>query len=129
MNKVITIVSQAFYGNRVGTEVARENIDRFVLGYVDSSIEVTEKIDRTIINVPNTNNLVIVYNKYKEEETLEKKEKAFAEDGYEMKPLVTIPENDIELYSRCIVCRVNEDGELESLHEDDYNKFMKYLAE
>ena len=38
-------------------------------------------------------------------------------------------ESDIEIYSRCIVCRVNESGELESLREGDYEKFVKYLAE
>ena len=99
------------------------------MGYVDSSIKVTEKIDRTIINIPNTDNLVIVYNKYNEEEALKRKEEAFAEDGYETKPLVTIPENNIKLYSRCIVCRMNENRELESLQNGDYEKFVKYLAE
>lgn len=30
-NEHISIISQAFYGNRTGTEIRRENIDRFIL--------------------------------------------------------------------------------------------------
>lgn len=124
---LIKIVSQAFYGNKMGTEIEVEELDRFVLGHLDD-FETNEEIDRTIINVPNTNNLVIVYNKYQEEERLQRKEKLLKEDGYELKPLATIPELDLKLYSRCIVCRMNEQGEFESLQKEDYDKFMKYLA-
>lgn len=124
---LIKIVSQAFYGNKMGTEIEVEELDHFVLGHLDD-FETNEEIDRTIINVPNTNNLVIVYNKYQEEERLQRKEKLLKEDGYELKPLATIPELDLKLYSRCIVCRMNEQGEFESLQKEDYDKFMKYLA-
>lgn len=125
----IGIVSQAFYGNRVGTEVKKENIDSFILGYQSNDIPVTEPIDRTIINVPNTDNVVIVYNKHEEENELKRKEKLLKNENHIMKPLAVIPEENIEIYSRCIVCRINENGELESLREGDYEKFVKYLAE
>lgn len=126
---LIKVVAQGFYGNRTGTEINREEIDRFVLGYLDDSITITEKIDRTIVNVPNTDNIVIVYNKYEEEYELARKEKLLNEENYELKPNVIIPENNFEIYSRCIVCKVNEDGEFESLKNGDYEKFVKYLAE
>ena len=116
---LINIVAQAFYGNRTATEINRNEIDRFILGYLDNSIEITSQVDRTIIHVPNTDNIVIVYNKYKENKAKSRN----------MKPLVTIPEINIEIYSRCIVCKMNEDGEFESLYNDDCDKFMKYLAE
>jgi hypothetical protein len=116
-NNSIYIVAQAFYGNRTATEINSENIDRFILGYLDSSIKITEKIDRTIVRVPNTENIVIVYNKYEEEK------------HSNMNPLAIIPENNINIYSRCIVCRMNDNGEFESLESEDYDKFMKYLAE
>lgn len=120
-NNIISIVSQAFYGNKVGTSVRKENIDRFVLGYVSDTIPtMEEKIDRTIINVPNTDNIVIVYNKYREEE-----DRAYEDK----KPTAIIEELGITLYSRCIVCRMNEDGELASLEDGDYEKFEKYLME
>ena len=127
-NKKINIVAQAFYGNRVGTEINKENVDRFILGCLDDSIEVTEKINRTIVKIPNTDN-VIVYNKYQEEEELNRKEKLLKDKNYILKPLVVIPEENIELYSRCIVGRINADGELESLKSGDYEKIVKYLAE
>lgn len=127
-NNVINVVAQAFYGNRVGTEVNKNDIDRFILGYLDDAV-VAEQIDRTIINVPNTDNIVIVYNKHFEEEERNRKKKLLKEENYTLKPLVVITEQNIELYSRCIVCRISEDGELESLQDGDYEKFVGYLAE
>ena len=119
-NNLVRIVSQAFYGNRTETEIERENIDRFVLGYLDNDIPIINEIDRTIVRVPNTDNIVIVYNKHKEAEARRNEHK---------NPLAVIAERDIEIYSRCIVCRVNENGELESLQDGDYEKFVEYLAE
>ena len=122
MNKhLIKIMAQAFYGNRTATEIERGEIDRFVLGYLDKNIFIDDaEIDRTIIKVPNTDNIVIVYNKYEEEEA--RKNKMF-------KPLIVIPEDNIEIYSRCIVCRVDENGEFEDLQKEDFEKFIEFLAE
>lgn len=129
MNNTIKVIAQAFYGNRTETDIKKENLDMFILGYVDNSISTDEKIDRTIINVPNTDNIVIVYNKYQEEKELNRKNKLLEKNNYELKPLVIIPENNTKLYSRSIVCRMNKNGELESLQNGDNNKFIKYLAE
>ena len=118
-NNLINIMAQGFYGNRTATKIDKDDVDRFVLGYLDKSLEVRSKIDRTIIHVPNTDNIVIVYNKYQEEETR----------LYNNKPYVVIPENNIKIYSRCIVCKMNNEGELESLQNEDCDKFIKYLAE
>lgn len=128
MNK-INIVAQAFYGNRVGTEVSREDVDRLILGYTDNSIDVTEKVNRTIVSIPNEDNLVIVYNKYQEEGELKRKEELLKDKDYVLKPLAVIKEKNIEIYSRCIVCRINAEGELESLQSGDYEKVVNYLAE
>lgn len=128
-NNLISIIAQAFYGNRTKTEIKKENIDRFILGILDNSIPIMKSVDRTIIQIPNLDNIVIVYNKHQEVEKLNDKEDYFKEDGYELKPLAFIPEKNFEIYSRCIVCRINDDGELESLKENDYEKFVKYLAE
>ena len=122
MNKhLIRIMAQAFYGNRTATEIERGEIDRFVLGYLDKNIFVDDaRIDRTIIKVPNTDNIVIVYNKYEEEEARENKM---------LKPLIVIPEDNIEIYSRCVICRVDENGEFEDLRKEDFEKFIEFLAE
>lgn len=126
---LLTIVSQAFYGNRTGTEIYEEDIDRFILGYQSNDLPVTEQINRTIIHVPNADNIVIIYNKYEEKEKRELKEELFKNKGHILEPLAIIPEKNIKLYSRCIVCRMDENGAFESLHEEDYEKFMKYLKE
>ena len=128
-NNMIRIMAQGFYGNRTLTDVHKDNVDRFILGYLEDSLAVTEEIDRTIVNVPNTDNVVIVYNKYEEENELNRKEELLRDKNYDLKPLVVIPEENIVLYSRCIVCRMNEHGELESLQVSDLEKFVEYLAE
>ena len=124
----IFVIAQGFYGNRTGTDVRREKIDRFILGYIDDSIDFGDPIDRSIIRIPNTDNLVLIYNKFSEEKRLLEKEKLLAKENYHLKPLAVIPELDIELYSRCIVCRMNEDGEFDSLQDEDCEKFMQYLS-
>lgn len=127
-NELICIISQAFYGNRTGTEIRRENIDRFILGYQTDDVDVTEAIDRTVIHLPGSDNLVLVYNKYQEAERLKVKERALREDNYVIKPLAAIPELNLGIYSRCIVCRMNADGVFESLAEGDFEIWDRYLA-
>lgn len=126
--KELLIVAQGFYGNRTATEINYEDIDKFILGHIDGEIGATEQVDRTIVNIPNTDNLVIVYNKYQENNELRRKEELFSKEGYEFKPLVVIPEIDLKLYSRCIVCRINN-GDLEGLQNGDFDKFINYLSE
>lgn len=118
--KALRIMAQTFYGNRTETDIDVKNLDRFILGYIDSNIDVTEKIDRTIIKIPNSD-IVIIYNKYQEEKQLGKE--------YENKPLVVIPEMNLKIYSRCVVCRMNENEELKDFETEDYEVIKKYLAE
>lgn len=127
-NERICIIAQAFYGNRTGAEIRRENIDRFILGYQSDDLVVTEPIDRTIIRLPGSDKLVLIYNKYQEEERLKVKERALREDNYVIKPLAAIPELNLEIYSRCIVCRMNADGVFGSLAEGDFEIWDRYLA-
>ena len=127
-NELIYIISQAFYGNRTGAEIRRENIDRFILGYQTDDFDMTEAINRTVIHLPGSDNLVLVYNKYQEEDRLKVKERALREDNYVIKPLAAIPELNLEIYSRCIVCRMNADGVFGSLAEGDFEIWDRYLA-
>lgn len=125
---LLTIVTQAFYGNRVSTRIERSRLDAFILGHLDGDIFEDEKTDKEVIKVPNTDHLVIVYNKQREEQDLIKKDYLLENENYELKPLAIIPEMNLKIYSRCIVCRINENGEFESLQNEDYEKFMNYLA-
>ena len=130
-NRSIDIIAQAFYGNRTHTTIRLENVDMFIWGVLDSKFEdslpKTYKEGRTVVNVPDTDNIVIVYNKDQEKQDREDV-KRYEKEGYVGKPLAVIPEIGVTIYSRCFVCRMNEAGELESLLSEDYPKFMKYLA-
>ncbi len=134
-NNTIIIMAQAFYGNRTVTEITPESFDAFMLGHLDMELSelmrTKEKIDRTIIPVPGTENVVFVYNKYQEEKYLEYLQdfvQNIHKDHNRFNPTVVIPERGIVLYSRCIACRINEAGELTSLERDDCPAVVKYLT-
>ena len=120
-NETLTIMAQAFYGNRTITTIRTDKIDSFILGYIDSSLmDGRDAIDRTIVKVPNTENLVIIYNKYEEDKC--------KEDEDVTKPTVIIPEKDLTLYSRCIACRLNDDDSFTDIEEEDINIINKYFV-
>ena len=134
-NDQITILIQQFYGNRTVTFINPDEFDAIMLGCLDKKWfeerHDREKIDRTIIRVPDTENVVLVYNKYQEEERL-KKLQHYIQEVYKHRdrfnPSAVIPEMGIVLYSRCIACRINEDGALISLEKEDYPKVVQYLT-
>lgn len=105
---------QGFYGNRTLVDIGEEDIN--------TTLDCIGDADRVIVDIPNTENLVLIYSKSREEESKKEKEK------YNLKPLAFITENDIEIYSRCIVCRQNDDGHFVSFEEEDFDKVTMYLA-
>jgi len=130
------VLVQGFYGNQTGLEVTEETFDALMLGHVGSvAIDPDrDKVDRSIIRVPNTDNLVIVYNKYMEEGRLNQVKK-FIKTLHDrtvfrrFNPTVVIPELGVVLYGRCFVCRMNEDGTLAGFNfDEDYDKVQDYLA-
>ena len=134
-NDQIAILIQHFYGNRTVTFINPDEFDAIMLGCLDKKWfeerHDREKIDRTIIRVPDTDNVVLVYNKYQEEERLKELQHFIQEvykNRYRFNPSAVIPEMGIVLYSRCIACRINEDGALISLEEEDCPKVVKYLT-
>jgi len=122
----ISVIAQAFYGNRTRTSVCLENIDDLILGFMDEMLKIDEKIDRTVMPLPGTN-CVLIYNKFQEEKMLQYKDEAFEKDGYILKSVAYIPEQGIELYSRCIVCGLTDDGALTDVPFDEH-KIFDYLA-
>ena len=121
--KWLFILAQAFYGNRTVTKITEDRIDSFILGYVSAeAIEremKPEDIDRTIVRIPGTENLVLIYNRYRDEKCKKR--------GIRM--TARIPEINLVLNSRCIVLRMNDDGSFASIEDEDFEKVMKYLAE
>ena len=130
----MTVLVQGIYGNRTAMQIKAEDFDATMLGCLAVTHFDPERkpVDRTIIHVPGTEDLVIVYNRYQEADALENLRK-FAQSlrksksGYN--PTAVIPELGIVLYSRCIVCRMSKDGQLESMKEGDREKVVKYLAQ
>ena len=86
------------------------------------------KIDRTYIRIPDTENLFLIYNKYQEERHLKQYEerKVHGHPG-DADPIVIIPEENIEIHSRCLLVRLGASGEPENLQEDDLEKAWKYI--
>lgn len=127
-NECISIIAQGFYGNRTGTEIRPDEIDRFILGYQCGSIPITKPVDRTIVHLSDAEGLVLIYNKFEEEARRKLKEEALRRDNYIMKPLAAIPEMDLEVYSRCIVCRMTVEGKFESVRNEDLEIWGRYLS-
>lgn len=120
MNGMIRVVMQAFYGNKNICCIPDDAIDRYIIGLLDKNfahlIKEDEK-DRTIIRIPNTKNLVLIYNKCMENKHKNSKETA------------NIPEIGLVLHSRCIVCRIDDNGNLMDIEPEDCKKIDKYLAD
>lgn len=118
-DNLFNVIAQCFYGNRVETELTEKDIDMFILGVMDKIAYTGEKIDRTIIKLPNADNLYIIYNKYSEEE----------EANYvDRQATVIIKELGLTLYSRAIACRINDNGEFTWLEDGDYEKIIEYFV-
>lgn len=121
-NNTISIIAQHFYGNRTATEIRREDVDAFLLGYTSSTdlSLMGESVDRQIVKVSGTDNIVIVYDKNQENETIAR--------GYTNNASCEIPELGFKIHSRCFACRIDENGELQSLEKGDGEKFIDYFV-
>ena len=139
-NKIF-IVAQGFYGNRTGLEIDRENINSFLRGVLPPEIlpNADEIVDRKVVRVPNTENLVIVYDQTQEDEYIHVKFPNFYErhsaeykehTGKEMTMYVSceIPEIGLTLHTRCFACRIDENGEFQSLENGDGQKYIEYFT-
>lgn len=101
----------------------RDAVDYLVVGYTGRPRRLFgfDKIQRDIVKVPNTENLVIIYNQCYEDLYKDKLKDT-------MKPVIKIPELNFELYTRCYVCRQNDKGELFSVQREDYESIVKYVT-
>ena len=139
-NNRIFIVAQQFYGNRTGTEINREDINFFLKGILSPKLFPGEEktVERRIVRVPNTDNIVIVYDQNQEDYYVSVKfPEQYAEHATEykkhtgrdftMQVSCRIPELDFEIHTRCFACRIDENGELHSLKNGDGEKLVDYL--
>lgn len=137
----ICVITQYFYGNRTGARIKRENINFFLKGILSPELFPGEDktVDRQTVRVPGTDNIVIVYDKNQEDEYInvefpeqyaEYAEEYKADTGKEMKMQVAceIPEIGLTVHTRCFACRIDENGELQSLEDGDAEKFIDYFT-
>lgn len=143
LNKCISVMAQQFYGNRTGTEVNRDEVDYFLRGCLSREVykfEDLSDMDRRIVHVPGAEHIVIVYDQTQENEYINvefpetyKRLSAWYREGTgrEMTMPISceIPEIDFEIHTRCIACRIDKNGVLQSLENDDYKKFIHYFPE
>ena len=133
------VITQCFYGNRTGTDVEREHIDHVLRGYLGlyESANVADVV-RKAIHVPGSDNIVIVYDQTQEDHYVNVEfPEIYAREGVdyldhwgeELKMQVSceIPELNITLHTRCFACRMDENGELQSIEEDDVEKFIHFF--
>ena len=139
-NNTIRIISQFFYGNRSGTEITRDAVDYFLRGDLSNTFnpKEVEGVVRKIIRVPGAEHIVIVYDQTQEDDYVNVEFPRYyayagadylARWGEELKMVVSceIPELGITLHTRCIACRMDDSGTLQSLEDGDYEKFIHYF--
>ena len=142
-NNCISIIAQQFYGNRTGTEIERDWIDHFIRGHLSRELfgdkDITD-VDRRIVHVPGAEYIVIVYDQTQEDEYVNvefpetyKRLSAWYREGTgrEMTMPVSceISEIGFKIHTRCFACRMDENGVLQSLEDDDYKQFIHYFPE
>ena len=119
----IFIITQAFYGNRTATEINREEINFFLRGILSPAFlpDGANKVDRKVVRVPHTENLVIVYDQNQEDEHIASNKRKYV--------YCEIPEIGLKIHTRCFACRIDENGELQSIERGDGKKFIHYFTE
>lgn len=125
-NDFIVVFAQGYYGNRTITEVKKDKIVDFLDSY-------NEKNDIVIQRIPTNKDIVIVYNRESEknvEEDMqtERYKETIAMGFFGYRVLACIPELNIELRSRCFFARIDENGELCSIEDGDFQYFGKYVT-
>lgn len=137
LKDMISIVSQQFYGNRTRTEIKREDVDSFITSKLPGE---DKTVDLKIIKVPHTENIVIVYDQNQEDEYVNiifpeqcaRDGKEYKKHtGREMKMHVSceIPEIGFKIHTRCFACRIDGNGELQSLEKGDAKMFIDYFTD
>ena len=136
-------MAQQFYGNRTGTEVRRDELDYFLRGCLSREVykyEDLSTMDRCIVHVPGAEHIAIVYDQTQEDEYVNVEfPKLYADmhewyregTGREMTMPISceIPEINFKIHTRCIACRMDKNGVLQSLEDDDYKHFIHYFPE
>ncbi|MDO4479406.1 MAG: hypothetical protein Q4B73_10315 [Lachnospiraceae bacterium] len=142
-NNELRIIAQNYGGNRRDPIINKNEVDAFLSDFGKSGAldeQPAAKVKKTIILVPGTDNIAIVFDKNAEDhyvnvefpEDHAKKAPFYKEylgKDYKMRVTCHIPELDTTLHTRCFACRLDKDGNFESLELNDIDKFMHYFPE
>lgn len=140
-NNTIAIITQHFYGNRTGTEIGLDWVDNFLRGQISCELFAPEDVQdvvRKTVRIPGSENIVIVYDQTQEDRYVnEIFPETYAREGAEylerwgeelvMHVSCEIPEIGFKIHTRCFACRMDKNGILQSLEEDDYKQFIHYF--
>ena len=80
-----------------------------------------------ILPIPGSHGLVILYYPFQETRWHERENEPHKFDD-KIRPLLEISETGQQIYSRCLICRQEEDGRLQSIQEEDYSRIMRCLT-
>ena len=130
----ISVITQCCLGSRAKVQITRDDVKRFIsniLAPVPDSV--FSDMELRTITVPGDKNIVIVYDKTREDEYLNGTLPEYYDDyrrrpGVELpKETCSIPEIGFELHTRCLACRIDENGVFQSLEDGDEEKFIDYF--
>ena len=125
----IWVMAQAIHGNRASIEIYEKDIDGVLQGCpVDPPEDLRFPIDQTIVRIPDTEDLFLMYNKYQEGAMEMIRDELLVLNEHDLMPMAVILAEDLVVYSRCIVLRMDPKGQIGSLREEDVPKCIKYLA-
>ena len=86
------------------------------------------RTDKTFVRVPHTDNLFLLYNRFQEEWFLQThNDSEFS--GKKITPVIAIPEEHLEVCSRCLIVRKDNSGQIINLQEGDLEKVKEYMVQ
>mgnify|MGYP007079209787 CR=1 FL=1 len=109
--EVPMVLAMGYYGNKTMTDAS---VDEIISGFCASFIkEHGIKVNKEYIKLPDSE-CYVVYDPTKEKKPNEKL-------------VCEISEYDIKIYSRCVFCRLDENGNTKSLLDEDFEIINKYI--
>lgn len=132
----ISIIGQCCFGSRTKIKIPRSDAKRFISNCISPlPDDYFNDVELRTIPVPGDENIVIVYDKTREDEYINGTLSEHYDDyrkrrGEETPPKETciIPELGVELHTSCFACRIDKNGVFQSLEERDEELFIDYFT-
>lgn len=112
----IDVLTCGFYGNGTGTSIRVSRMDEFILGYLGNVSANDDLSGKVMFRLPESKDIVVIYNELREAEN--------AKNGIKE----TFKHPELTLHCCCVICTIDENGELHDLTKDCFDKVKKYIA-